>query len=67
MRLADEMCGLQAVEHVHLMKWLVSIYGPNDVTISVKAEKKKRRRDEDYKIADVMSKEVSLTLVCLQL
>lgn len=31
---------------------------------SVKAEKKKRRRDEEYKIADVMSKEVSLALVC---
>uniref|UniRef100_A0A669AZW1 Helicase, lymphoid specific n=1 Tax=Oreochromis niloticus TaxID=8128 RepID=A0A669AZW1_ORENI len=28
------------------------------------SDKKKRRRDEDYKIADVMSKEVSLTLVC---
>lgn len=47
MRLADEMCGLQAVEHVYLMKWLVSIYGPNDVTVFL--SKQRRRKGEEMK------------------
>uniref|UniRef100_A0AAX7TYC3 Proliferation-associated SNF2-like protein n=1 Tax=Astatotilapia calliptera TaxID=8154 RepID=A0AAX7TYC3_ASTCA len=51
----------QQQNEVWCKMWTYRLFAPVHSRLT---QKKKRRRDEDYKIADVMSKEVSLTLVC---
>ena len=42
----------------HLKCLLCLTFGSKALSVSLAADKKKREREEDYKIADVMSKEV---------